>query len=442
MKKNHFFVTILLLCLASLPQISLASSGCKCDPCKCDPCNCQPNKTAYCKCDPCRCDPCKCGPNKSADCRCETCKCNPCDCSGEKRQGLFTMQACPQNDKYFQGYVQALIDMNYYEYRVTVTVQDRIVYLYNLPKNSALCSSIVQFVESIPGVDCLKLECPPHEEEEACENEQAALYPPGRVSGIWMPQQTVLFAPLLADLRQSMYSGAYRWGDRVMGKHAGAVSFGEDFPIYRWRNIGSHSMDVQIGIEGCVFAVFDISHSNTILMNADYYVGIPVTWAYDNWSWRFRIYHISSHLGDEYMVEHPDVVRLNASREAVDIFVSYQYHTWMRPYLGFGWNIHYDPCFPIEGPYVQYGVEFRFLGRRDCFNSLYMQPFLAFNVQNAHFHNWEFDASSSLGIEWSKIQGVGRKMRISVDGHAGFCPDGQFCKEKTAWVQIKLAYGF
>ena len=381
---------------------------------------------------------------------CATCESDPCECPPEPSgKGLPNMvetipqeHICPQNDKYFQGYIQALVDMSYYEHRVTVTVQKGVVYLYNLPRNPVMYDSVVYFVENIPGVTCVKLECPPEEEDTVCEDEQSIMYPPGRVSGIWLPQQTILFQPLLADPRQSMYSGAYRFGDRVMGKTAGAVSFGEEFPIYRWRNVGTHCGDVQIGIEGCVFAVFNMTHPQTELMNADYFVAIPVTWAYDSWSWRFRIYHLSSHLGDEYMEDNPDVVRVNPSREVIDVFVSYQWNAGVRLYGGAGYMIHVDPSFPMKKPYIQYGAEFRFFGKRDVCNSLYMQPFLALNNQNAAMHNWGFDFTASLGLEWSKIQGVGRKVRISLDFHTGWSEEGQFMYDKTTYGQLKLAYGF
>ncbi len=37
-------------------------------------------------------------------------------------------------DPYLEGYIQALIDANYYEYNVIVVVKDHKVTLYNLPK--------------------------------------------------------------------------------------------------------------------------------------------------------------------------------------------------------------------------------------------------------------------------------------------------------------------
>ncbi|MBJ7450023.1 MAG: DUF1207 domain-containing protein [Parachlamydiales bacterium] len=345
------------------------------------------------------------------------------------------------NEQYFEGYLQALLDLNYYECGVDVLVKKGTVYLYNLPKNGALAGSIYNYVQTIPGVNCLEIVGCPVIDEDPCHKEDNPCRPK-RNSGIWMPQQTILFAPLLADPRQSMYSGAYRYGDRVIGKHAGAVSFGEDFPIYRWRHVGRWGGDLQVGIEGCVFAVFSFEPEETELVNADYFVSIPFTYAVDKWSWRFRIWHLSSHLGDEYMEQNPNAPRYNLSKEVVDVFASYQINQAIRAYAGAGYIIHYDKDFPFTRPYVQYGMEFRFWGRKDPFNSLYRQPFFAFNVQNAAYNHWNFDATAVIGMEWSKMQGVGRKVRVTFEGHSGFSEEGQFCKEKTSYLQAKLAYGF
>ena len=39
------------------------------------------------------------------------------------------------DDRYYEGYLQALVDMHYHEFRVGVQVTDRRVFLSNLPNN-------------------------------------------------------------------------------------------------------------------------------------------------------------------------------------------------------------------------------------------------------------------------------------------------------------------
>src|SRR5437899_8080369 len=39
-------------------------------------------------------------------------------------------------DHYLEGYIQALLDMHYYEHQVIVLVDQGVVYLYHLPNNA------------------------------------------------------------------------------------------------------------------------------------------------------------------------------------------------------------------------------------------------------------------------------------------------------------------
>ena len=58
--------------------------------------------------------------------------------------GITRSDSIPQNtlveapDNYFEGYLQALIDMHYYEHKVVVLVHDKVVWLANMPKNELL----------------------------------------------------------------------------------------------------------------------------------------------------------------------------------------------------------------------------------------------------------------------------------------------------------------
>jgi len=55
-----------------------------------------------------------------------------------------------EEDAYLEGYIQALVNANYYEFDVLVYVENGDVYLYNLPKNALIKNSIISFVSDIP----------------------------------------------------------------------------------------------------------------------------------------------------------------------------------------------------------------------------------------------------------------------------------------------------
>ncbi len=348
-------------------------------------------------------------------------------------------------DPYFEGYLQALVDMHFYEHKVVVLVKDHTVWLANLPKNELIEKSIISFIKDVPGVSAVnKIDGVPPKEME--KREKYVNRP--RMTGIWFPQMTELFLPLIANPRQVIYSIGYRGGDRVCGKNAVPISLGDDFPIFRWISVLPWRGDCQIGIEAGIWSVFNIDPpkpndcKGTELVNTDFYVGIPVTYAVNQWSFRLRPYHISSHLGDEFMVNHPLFRRRNPSFESLDFFLSYQANDIFRVYGGAGWIMHSDHTFPMKHYYLEYGSEARFFGHKMYYHKLYGTFFAA-----VHFRTWQvlkddFDVTAVAGYEWSKLQGVGRKIRLMGEFHHGFSLEGQFFKRRTTYGAFLLAYGF
>lgn len=344
-------------------------------------------------------------------------------------------------DAYLEGYIQALVDVHYYEFNVSVLVKNRNVTLYNLPDNALISNSIFVFVSHLPEV--ANVQRGETISDTTVEKEEHHMVRE-KVSGIWFPQSTVLFQPLIADLMEPIYSVGYRYDDQVMGKNVIAISLGDTFPIFRWRNVFTWKGDLQIDIQGGVWTPFKMGGSWdewAELVTTDYLVGIPLSYAIDQWSFRFRVYHVSSHLGDEYMVNHPDVQRVNPSMEAIDFYSSYQATEGIRVYFGPGWVFHSDKSFKIKPFYVQYGAEFRYFGHRDYYHMIYGSPFAAINVKNWQQHHWQFNVTAQIGYEWSKLQGVGRKVRIFAQYYNGYS-EGQFFNLKTDYFSIRFSYGF
>jgi hypothetical protein len=347
-------------------------------------------------------------------------------------------------DPYFEGYIQALVDVHYSEYRVIVLVKDRKVWLANLPSNKLIANSIVAFVKDVPGVkNVYVLDGVPPEDEVL--REKYVRRP--QSSGVWFPQMTELFQPLVADPRNVTYILGWRSGDRVCGCKAANFSLGDDFAIYRWLN-AVWGADIQISIEAGIWAVFNMDPGSpniaggTELVNTDYYVGIPITIARDKWSFRLRAYHISGHLGDEYIVNHPDVVRLNPSIEAIDFYTSYQATDAIRVYVGPGVYVHSDPTFKWKPIYIQYGTEARFGGKKFYYQKLYGTFFFAMHIRNLEQLHYNWDGTYRVGYEFSKLQGIGRKLRLFIGYHQGYSLEGQFAKERTRYFEFDLNYGF
>ncbi|MFN0065344.1 MAG: DUF1207 domain-containing protein [Chlamydiales bacterium] len=365
------------------------------------------------------------------------------------------------DDEYMTGYIQALIDMHYYEFEVRVIVQNGVVFVFNLPNNEMIGNSIICFIYDVPCIEEVRSVCC-SVEEFICylkENDQEladcitnssayvsmiSMPPPDccRTKGIWLPQNTVLFQPLIADPRQVTNSAALRFNDNVVGRHVGAPSFGNDFMFYRWLDVWKWRGDMDIGIQAGIFAVFDLDHPEACMVNTDFFVAFMMTYAVNRWSWRFRLWHLSSHLGDEFLISNPGYDRRNLSDEGVDLFASYMIGKSIRVYAGIGDIFIRDSEFPEHPFYAEWGCEIRSFGCRDRYNRLYVQPVFAM-----HFRTWEnnsfaVDQTYVLGVEWSKLQGVGQKFRIMGEFHDGYSREGQFVGLRSNFIAIKCQYGY
>ena len=86
---------------------------------------------------------------------------------------------------------------------------------------------------------------------------------------------------------------------------------------------GSRERDaLQLSVEGSLFAQFNMNTPSYDLINADYTIGIPVTYRHGDNSLRVHIYHQSSHLGDEFLQSVNPPEQVNLSYEAIELIYS------------------------------------------------------------------------------------------------------------------------
>ncbi len=345
------------------------------------------------------------------------------------------------HDTYLQAYIQGCLDSKFPGSGVIVMARNGNILLTNLPEDKERAGHIESYVNKFVANSLLHDVVGLNVVEQHTENNKEAVKSSGH-NGMWLPQSTVLYPTEVANPRSVSFSGGIRLRDSVAGKVCTPVSFGDQFPLYRWSNVDiwTKKGDMQLEIEGAVFAIFNQTEYSSPLINADYYIAVPVTYAYDEWAHRVRLYHISSHLGDEYLKRRHHARRLNKSYEAIDYAVAYNITKQIRLYASPGVIVHSDSEMHLKPLYAQYGMEVR-VGRHD-WKQLYGTPFLAMHFENWQDNDWKIDATFALGYEWGKINGMGKKIRVSVEYHNGFCDAGQFSRIRDDYVQFRIAYGF
>ena len=166
--------------------------------------------------------------------------------------------------------------------------------------------------------------------------------PDGETRGyIPLPRGDV-FCPLIADPKATTSFVSYLRGDaQDFASDVASVGIADLFGLFRVSGRAPGD-GVQLSLTGGVFAQFDLGSSSYDLINADYVIGLPLTIRSGGFSARFRAYHQSSHLGDEFLLrtKHPD--RENLSFEAAEGLLSQDLGP-LRVYGGGEYYIIRDP---------------------------------------------------------------------------------------------------
>lgn len=328
-------------------------------------------------------------------------------------------------DAWLSGYVAAVLsrEFNMADTPFEIKNGEVTVYLSNTPElEKQKLVSVLSRIQGVSSVQTLALAEPKPpvkaqttmpaaaEKSEDAGDIVTQVLPPDR-----------LFDPLLADPRWPHFSAAYQsyMGDDELNDVA-AVSFGEMFSFLR--GDGPLGGEWETGLQAGVFAIFDMDSQSHDLVNADYWVGLPLAWRRDKTSALFRVYHQSSHLGDEFLLRNR-VDRINLSYEGLDLKLSYDLPLGFRVYGGPGWLFHKEPdsLDPWSG---QAGLEF--ISSAEWLDGA-LRPLAGVDVQSYQEYNWNNSVSLRAGVQFENPDLVAaQKLRILLEYYNGHSPNGQF----------------
>ena len=357
--------------------------------------------------------------------------------------------AAPSEDAFIAGYAAAVLERDFSLTASTLRVQDGVITLSASDLAAADRARVVAQLEQIRGVKrVVVLEpgvplpptvapLPGVAPPSTATTPPSATSEPLRILSDWQTGALpggVLFKPLVADPRWPHFSAAWQYyiDDKQLSDVA-SVSFGESFSLYRGR-IGAAWWEV--GLHAGVFSVFDMDADSFDLVNADYLVGLPLTLRYEDFTAMLRVFHQSSHLGDEFLLR-TKTNRINLSYESVDLKFSYEFGDLLRLYAGGGYLFHQTPS-NLDPFSVQYGIEFRSPWPQ---HSKGWRPLVAVDVQHREENEWSADISARAGIE---IDGVllTRKLQILLEYFNGHSPNGQFYKDKIQYFGLGTHFHF
>jgi hypothetical protein len=367
--------------------------------------------------------------------------------------GVMLMQASfahatTPDDTYIAGYAASILKHELKLDIPSLIVRDGVITLPVGSLEAADRGKVVQLLSEIPGVNAVKIS------ETTSRQPMAAASKSVQVTGnetgsapetIILPTGLLpaghLFKPLLADPRWAHFSAAYRnyQSDNFAGKDIASVSFGETIPFYR-SNFGQSTVQWETGLQAGVFSDFNLDASSSDLVNTDFIASVYSSMRAGQFSAFGRIFHQSSHLGDEFLLSkiHSKFERVNLSYEGVDLKLSYELPFGVRLYGGGGGLFHKEPS-ALKAWSAQYGIEFRSPWRMDFAS---MRPIVAADIKNHEENNWNMDVSARAGVEFDNLQVLGRKLQILAEYYNGFSPSGQFFKDKVEYIGLGAHYHF
>jgi Protein of unknown function (DUF1207) len=251
-----------------------------------------------------------------------------------------------------------------------------------------------------------------------------------------------IFCPLLADPKEarsfmSFLRGTFRSLDDPSGEGTSiaSVGLGDSFGLVRFGGPDAGE-GVQVDVVGSIFAQFDMGAPSNDLINADYIIGVPLTFRRNGFSLRAKLYHQSSHLGDEYLLRSEDIVRENLSFESMELLISQELGA-LRAYVG-GEKIFRREPDTLPDSLFHTGVELR-TGR-----ARKVQLLAGVDVKTTELHDWSPGVSARVGMEIGRPgpEGhPGRLIMLLMEYYQGPSPYGQFFQDDISYLGAGIHFG-
>ena len=262
----------------------------------------------------------------------------------------------------------------------------------------------------------------------------AGVHADDRSGWVWLPQGKI-FCPLAADPKEERSFVTYLRGDFATiadpepgtKTNIGAVGLGDSFAIFRVGEADTGD-GIQLDLAGAVFSQFNLDAPSFDLINADYLVGLPLTLRKGASTARLRVYHQSSHLGDEFILNrNPE--RINLSFESLELILSQEFGA-LRAYAGGETFFRREPS-DLALRLAHAGAEIRPVVLSSA------RLLAAVDVKVVDDGEWTPAWSLRAGIEIARIPHPGHPPRvISLIGefHDGAAPYGQFYRENIRYI--------
>lgn len=260
-------------------------------------------------------------------------------------------------------------------------------------------------------------------------------YPGGGPQGDWCWQvlpSGIIYQAYLAGEKESRLSAHlinethhdFLW-DATLGGRIGMLRFGNTDP---WKPEG-----FQIDVEGSAQVRLSVP-DDVDVQATDYRGGIPLTYGIGPHRYKVGYYHISSHLGDEFLLDFPTYPRLNYARDTLYAGYAYFMTPNLRLYAEMGWAFYVDVSQPWE---FQFGFDYA----PAYPTGLRGAPFVA---MNGHLREeLDFGGSVTFQAGWAwRADHSTHLLRTGLHYYNGASPQYSFFRNHEQQVGYGLWYDF
>jgi len=243
------------------------------------------------------------------------------------------------------------------------------------------------------------------------------------------------FSPLIADPKQPHFFATWLWiTSPIVTGQVASVGLGEDIVLAR-----GHAHKWETSVAAGVFSQFNMQTRSNDLINTDFVIGFPFAYRTGPLSVRARIYHQSSHLGDEFILN-TNPTRVNLSFEAAELLVARDLGG-LRLYGGGEYILRHEPS-DLRPGLLHGGFEYRHARRVVHLGGLGDgHAFVALDVKSIEERKWRVGWSGRVGVGFRLDTGdASRLVSLQLQGYSGPAPYGQFYQENVRSVGIGVHF--
>jgi hypothetical protein len=218
----------------------------------------------------------------------------------------------------------------------------------------------------------------------------------------------------------------WQW-DATLGGRAG---------ILRYGTVNSPWPEgYQLDIEGAAFVRMNLEHDRDV-DGADFRFGVPLTARQGPWQGKFGYYHLSSHLGDEFMVRNKTFDRINYVRDCLLLGVGYFLTPDIRLYCeaDYGFNVE-EGADPWK---FQFGVEYS--PAEPTQQGQWACPFIAVNGLITQETKYSGNITVQTGLQWRGHSG--HLTRVGMQYFDGMSDMEQFYRTHEEQIGMGLWYDY